>query len=468
MRGRAKKSGQLCGDGRKWRLDVGKSNDLKCLKIIGKLDSPGIGCKLRHRFCQVNILIFILATILSGSSAALGAGFALIQQGTAAMGQGNAFVADASDASAIYYNPAGINQLKTATVYQGLFLNYPDREFEGGGLASETNHRLYRSLSAYITVPVQSRVSVGIGFFSPFGLGTVWPPTWAGRYITTFSSLKTYNLNPAVSVKVLDNLSLAAGFDVMWSKVELKRKVPAPLPGFLDGESRLTGDGEGYGYNLGALFEPVSGLKLGVSYRSAIFMNYQGDAALTFNQFPLSLGSRNTTGSAALTFPPSVTFGINCSRLQPFGKPLGLEFDTTWTGWSSYEQFKAKFDFPIAGNTGTVVPKNWHDAWAFRFGANYEVKEGMKLRVGYIYDLTPVPDSTFDPQVPDANRHIFTVGSDLKVWKFTLGIAYNYIVAEGRTKNNTITNNYVPAPQQANGRYNSDVHSLGLSWQFQF
>ena len=118
--------------------------------------------------------------------------------------------------------------------------------------------------------------------------------------------------------------------------------------------------------------------------------------------------------------------------------------------------------------TTITTPKNWHDTWAFRFGANYEVNEWMKIRAGYIYDLTPVPDSSFDPQVPDANRHIFTVGQDLKIWRFTLGIAYNYILSESRTKNNTMVVNGVPAPLQANGRYNSDVHSLGLSWSFQF
>ena len=92
----------------------------------------------------------------------------------------------------------------------------------------------------------------------------------------------------------------------------------------------------------------------------------------------------------------------------------------------------------------------------------------MKIRAGYIYDLTPVPDSSLDPQVPDANRHIFTVGGDLKVMRFTLGVAYNYILSESRTKNNTVVVNGVAAPLQANGRYNSDAHSLGLSCSFQF
>ena len=158
-------------------------------------------------------------------------GFALVQQGTAAMAQGNAFVAEASDASAIFYNPAGLNQLKRAQVYQGTFLNYPDREFSGGGQDSQTNHRLYRSLTAYIAIPVHDRVALGFGFFSPFGMGTVWPPTWAGRYLTTFSSMKTYNLNPVISVKVLDNLSLAAGFDVLWSKVRPQAQDAGGGPG---------------------------------------------------------------------------------------------------------------------------------------------------------------------------------------------------------------------------------------------
>ena len=121
-----------------------------------------------------------------------------------------------------------------------------------------------------------------------------------------------------------------------------------------------------------------------------------------------------------------------------------------------------------APTTTLTTPKNWHDTYAFRFGTSYEVNDWMKLRAGYIYDLTPVPDSSFEPQVPDSNRHIFTVGQELKIKRFTLGIAYNFILSESRNKNNTIVTNGVPAPLQANGRYQSNIHSLGMSWAFNF
>ncbi len=401
-------------------------------------------------------------------SSAWASGFALVQQGTAAMAQGNAFVAEASDASAIFYNPAGLNQLKRTQVYQGSFFNYPDREFSGGGLDSQTNHRLYRAMTAYVAIPVHDRVALGFGFFSPFGMGTVWPPTWAGRYITTFSSIHTYNLNPVISVKVLDNLSLAAGYDVMWSKVRLKRKIPIVIGGktFPDGETQITGEGSGSGYNLGLHYEPLSGVKLGVAYRSQIKVNHSGGLSTSL---PVPLGQGATSaGEATIVYPPSLTMGIAYSRFKPFA----FEFDTTWTGWSSYDKLKVNLDTPILVNgvpiTTITTPKNWRDTWAFRFGASYEVNDYMKLRAGYIYDLTPVPSSSFDPQVPDSNRHIFTVGQDLKIWSFTLGIAYNYILSEARTKNNTIVSNGVPAVLQANGRYKSDIHSLGLSWSFTF
>ncbi|MEJ2671499.1 MAG: outer membrane protein transport protein [Deltaproteobacteria bacterium] len=424
-------------------------------------------------FRQINYLVLLIAvtflTLCFFISTAQGSGFALVQQGTAAMAQGNAFVADASDASAIFYNPAGLSQLKRAQVYQGSFLNYPDRDFSGGGQDSQTNHRIYKTITTYIAIPLHKRVAVGIGFFSPFGMGTVWPPTWAGRYLTTYSSMKTYNLNPVISVKVLDNLSIAAGIDMLWSKVQLKRKSPVVIRGVTlpDAEVNLKGDGAGTGYNFGLLYEPLSGVKLGVAYRSQISLTHYGDLTTT-RPSPLP-ATPPVKGSASLTFPASLTAGISYSRLNPFT----FEFDTTWTGWSSYSKFKTNLDTPIVANgvrTRTVtVPKNWHDAWAFRFGVNYKIKEGMKVRAGYIYDLTPVPDSSFDPQVPDANRHIFTVGGDIKVLKrFTLGIAYNFILAEERTKNNAIPSNGVPAPLQANGNYTSNVHSLGLSCAFQF
>ena len=270
------------------------------------------------------ILVLALSILYWCTSPAWGSGFALMQQGTAAMGQANAFVADASDASAIFYNPAGLNQLKRAQVYQGVFLNYPNREYSSDGQDSQTYHRIYKSLTAYIAIPLHDRVAVGIGFFSPFGMGTAWPPGWAGRYLTTYSSMQTYTLNPAISVKLLENLSVAAGFDAMWSKVDLKRKTPVTFRGtsLPDGEIDLSGDGHGVGYNFGLLYEAVTGVKLGASYRSQIKVDHRGDLTTSLPA-PLPY-SPSTTGSATIVYPASLTTGTPTAGSNPSRSSLIL------------------------------------------------------------------------------------------------------------------------------------------------
>lgn len=400
-----------------------------------------------------------------------GAGFALIQQGTAAMAQGNAFVAEADDPSAIFYNPAGLNQIKRPQVYLATFLNYPDREFKGpGGADSETRPRLYHTGAFYLVYPVHERVALGLGYFSPFGLGTDWPADWAGRYITTFSKLKTYTLNPVISLKLTNNLSVAGGVSFLYSDVQLRRKVPIIPQPLLDGKSDLEGSGTGIGANFGLLYEPLEGLKFGLAYRSHIEVIHDGRLVLSFPSFLRGIQPRAVEGSAKLVFPPSITFGVSISKFQPFT----FNVDATWTGWSTYKTLELRLDQPVLINgrfaSAIVTEKNWHDAWALRFGVNYQLKENMKIRAGYTFDMTPVPDSTLEPQVPDSNRHIFAVGSELKVWRLTLAFAYNFILNEPRDKDNRFATNGVPLPEpaQVNGSYHSHTHSLGLSTTFRF
>ena len=416
----------------------------------------------------LSAIVLAVAWILPSVSE--GAGFALVQQGTAAMAQGNAFVAEADDPSAIYYNPAGLNQLKRPEVYLAAVINAPDREFHGsGGDFSVTRPRFYESGSFYLVYPANEHVALGLGYFSPFGLGTDWPASWAGRYITTYSRLKTYNVNPVISLKLTEKFSIAGGVDFLWSDVRLRRNTPLIPRPLIDGKSDLSGSGNGIGANFGFLYEPLQGVKFGVSYRSQIFVNHTGELQLSLPTFVRNV-PRTVDGAANLTFPPSVTFGASVNRFQPFT----FDLDATWTGWSTYSDLQLMLSkvIPVSGHPASSIlfKKNWHDAWALRFGANWQATEHVKIRAGYTYDMTPVPDSTFEPQVPDSNRHIFAVGGDLKIKRLTLGIAYNFILNETRHKDNTFTVNGIPLPlaNQVNGRYQSTTHSLGLSSSFKF
>jgi len=115
------------------RVSLGRSS-LVCLKPNGRA---------RLAFERKSlILLALLLALWSLAAPAWGGGFTLSQQGTAAMAQGAAFVAEADDPSAIFYNPAGLNQLKRPEIYMGAIFEHPDRDFFGpAGQPSETNHR---------------------------------------------------------------------------------------------------------------------------------------------------------------------------------------------------------------------------------------------------------------------------------------------------------------------------------------
>ncbi len=376
---------------------------------------------------DISVCWLVIGMLLCTASVSEAAGFAVLQQGTAAMAQGNAFVAQADDPSAIFYNPAGLMQLKRPEIYFNSVFSSTNRTYtDQVGSYTTAEHKIFNIPAFYGVLPVHERVVLGLGVFMPFGLGTTWPPEWAGRYLTTMSKLETFNFNPVVAVKVLDNLFFAAGLDVLYSKVQIQRRSLRILPPLTEIKNDFEGDGVGFGYNLGLLYEPMEGVKFGASYRSEIKVTHSGDLNVSLID-PVG-------GDADVVFPPSVTWGIAYSRLKPFV----FEFDVTWTGWSTYKSLNLNLNQPIPGTfPGTTTyaisqEKNWNDAWAFRFGGNYEIKPGMKARIGYIYDLTPVPNSTFDPTVPDANRHIFTLGGDIRsaglLWGLPITISSAKIV----------------------------------------
>lgn len=407
------------------------------------------------------ILPMILTCLEPGDAA--GAGFAILQQGTGPMGQGNAFVAQADDPSAVFFNPAGITQIDGSEAYLGTTFIAPRITYDGeNGDFEDTVSKLYATPHLYLTHKLTQNVSLGLGVFSPFGLGTVWHDDWEGRYITTYSSLTTAAINPNVAVR-MGKFSLALGIDVLGADLELKKRLRTP---FGDGRQELTDKTWGYGCNVGILFDASDTVRLGLSYRSEIDLDFD-DADADFDVPVLLAGFFPDTGAEGeLTLPPSLTAGVSFNPRPD----LTVEFDLTWTGWSSYDELKVAFDDPVGPSAVSISrqPKEWEDVLAYRFGVRYNLDKRNTLRFGFIYDENPVPDDTFGPDLPDADRLVYTAGYDLMLNdRLTLGCAYNYIDGKKRNKDNAVLPE-LPDLYKAQGLYEQTIHSVGLSVKYAF
>lgn len=346
----------------------------------------------------------ILTLTLLVASAAHGGGFQVAAQGSRAMGMGLAYTAVAGDATAIYYNPAGLAlQRDGEIIFGAMWATKTEASFTpsaGPGEEGRIGNDILPQL--YVSHPFGTRIVAGVGVYAPFGLPVKWEPSFSGRSISYTALLKTLNVNPSVALRLSDHLMIGVGGDYMFSKVQLQRSLWFGGP---EAQTKLTGDlfdNHGIGWNAGVLW--TSGpLRLGAAYRSAIDVDHD----VTINAYSSGVPAIDAavalnTGAAMvdIEFPSS----LNLGAAYTFGTTT-IAVDLDRTHWSSFEKLQV-----FRGATPVLTRNtNWDDAWAYRLGI--EKKLGpIVWRAGVYRDQTPQPAADVGPILPDADRNGYTIG----------------------------------------------------------
>ena len=400
-----------------------------------------------------------IVTIIVGfiySSVTFAGGFLIYDRDAAATAMANAYTAQADRPSAIFFNPAGINQLEGTQVSAAGVIVIPSTTYRDPSTGHKTDmeHHTFVLPNFFITHKINDKFAAGFGLFCPFGLTTDWPDNWEGRYISTFAELKTYFLNPVISWQVHPKLSLAAGFNYVYSELKLKKAMDFSIFGQPDGKTNISGDGHGYGFNMGLLYHITEHIDLGISYRSRVNMEYDGDAQ--FNNIPGFLGTMFQNGdvSVDITLPSILALGL---AVTPFEK-WTFEFDFYWVDWSVYKELSADFENP--NTPDETVPRDWHDTYSFAIGAKYQLSKSIVLRGGYMFDTEAVPEKTLDPVLPDSNSHLVSFGVGYQHEGFSFDVGYRAIFFEDRSTHNNI--------QGFNGEYESFYHIIAINLQYVF
>src|SRR5580765_386183 len=182
---------------------------------------------------------FALPVALALPAQALAAGYGIYEQGAAVLGMAGAGTASVSDASALFYNPAALTRLEgTQQLYAGGTLLTPVTSFAGAapfpgfGITEEMERQFFPLPALYYARVLGRRWAAGLGLNAPFGLGVEWknPDQFTGRYIVTKADLDGVNLGLSAAYEISPMLSVAAGGDVIFSKVKLDRRLQQPFP----------------------------------------------------------------------------------------------------------------------------------------------------------------------------------------------------------------------------------------------
>jgi long-chain fatty acid transport protein len=265
------------------------------------------------------------------------------------------------------------------------------------------------------------------------------------------AEIQLFNFNPTIAAKFFDDkLSIAVGFDYTMGSVEmLKEANNFYPPANVHLEAGLT-DGSGYGYNFGIQYKPTPCFNLGVSYRSPIDVEIEGDATFSENRSLFPEGKVKST----LKLPANIFIGAAFSPVDN----LWFEFDAQFIGWSAFDKLELEFQ---KDNSVSVIEKRYKDTWILRFGAEYRLFNALTLSCGVFRDLNPVPDETLDPMLPDSDRWGINLGISYRISKMlSFDIAYMFLPFDERTT--------TVQELGFNGTYNTLTHLAGFNINFEF
>lgn len=415
-------------------------------------------------------------------------GLRVPEQDTRAMSRANAFVATADNPSAVYYNPAGIamlyngaslprqsvalapsgkgyvaptealsgedSGLKSRLNFMGITL---ESEFspKGGGRGFDIKRDFQIVPSSYMTYhQAGSKFTFGFGSYAPYGLGIEWPENTQFRRQSISGELMYLSFNPVAAYQVSETLSVAAGATINYGRAKLKRGVIAPHDMF-----EFDGEGWSLGWNAGIMWRPSEKHSFGVNYRSKTDINFEGDSHVSTNAFsvPTPRGpvkvpgiERRENAEVGIKFPQHIVVGYSYRPTPRWN----LEVNADWTDWDNLNELNLR---QKSGDVGLNF--NYESSWMYSFGASYQFDNGLVGSIGYIYSENSVPNQSFNPGVPDSNRHIFTtgLGGHWRGWDWD--VAYNWAHGPDREINQG-------SPADGTYQYDSHAVSIGLGQKF--
>ena len=237
-------------------------------------------------------------------------GYQVNLQSTKQAGMGHVGVSMKLGAESMHFNPAGLvfmkNNVDLSAGVSGVFAN---AKFTNGDYTAKTDNKASTPMYVYAGFKVYDNLAVGLSLNNPYGSAINWGQDWKGAHLVQNIALKAFNLQPTVSWKIMDRLSVGAGLMMEFGSIELNRALIGPgamtnmangmvkqivekypqfapmIPGMIGGLQQqmakyddasaasvlLNGDaGVRLGFNVGAMFDINEKWTVGVSYRSKV------------------------------------------------------------------------------------------------------------------------------------------------------------------------------------------------------
>ena len=358
------------------------------------------------------------------ASAAQAAGFMLTEQSAGSLGRAYAGVGvDGTDISGVFYNPATMTLHPGTQIQAGFVAVGLDLAYEGNNGATENGAANTQPIPfGYISHQMTDNMWIGLSMTVPFGMGTEFDDNWAlaGRGIS--AQVLTFDFNPNVAWKLSDKVSLGAGLSIQYASADLKMKHQAADQDIASLDSEVDADSIAWGWNIGLMWSPLDNLRFGLSYRSSVNHNADGDLTIDnarINGIPITADMAGASEGLARVYDSMGVYDASATLATPAWAMATAAWDVNdlvslyatfrWTDWSSFDELTIK------SVTSSTIPNKWQDTYLFSVGTDLRFTNWWTFRAGIGYETSPIDNPEYRTAIiPDADRWWFALGSSFK------------------------------------------------------
>lgn len=389
-------------------------------------------------------------------------------------------------AESMIFNPAGMASMEKTVDFTAAIspVFATAKATMPSGEIYYTDNTASTPIGAALGFSIYDNLKGGIAFYTPYGSSINWTQNWPGAALNQSCKLAAYTIQPSIAWQIIPKLSVGAGLMVTWGNVDLNKGLipPSKMTGDITPASvNLTGTASvALGVNIGILYDFDSRWSAGLSYKSHMAMKVKAGTANVSYAIEGALKDQlsqkldyidKTVFSAEMPCVSILNMGVS---YKPTGK-LTLALDAQLSFWNRYKTLDIDFQLPTApvdlnAMYDQHLPKNYHNSWAFRLGAEYTLTPRFDIRAGFIVDLTPVDKAYYNPETPGMTKVEPTVGLTFRpTTNFAIDMSFVYVAGLGKDGAKCAYKNLLTETDAdfiADYKVHAYVPSIGLTYSF--
>ena len=316
-------------------------------------------------------------------------------------------LADSPDAA--FWNPAATTrvpesiELQLAIAYSNADFEVDEATFSGGD--PHKQDEINPIPGVYYVNPLNDKWVHSLSVNVPSGFGSDYGSSWSGRYLSQESSLVFVAINNSLAYRWKEDLSLAAGIQVMYVSSESKTSINNIGPRG-DGRMKLDEDGVGAGFTLSSLYELSPDTRFGITYRSETEIDLDGTPELrnADNAYLIALNNQGLLGEEVdvdFKVPQQVQLGL----FRQINDRYSVTADIFCIDMSEFGVTSVS-----AGPDHVSVESTFEDTHLTSIGLGYRWDDRTQVNIGIGYMKSPVDDDDRTLYLPLDELWIYGIG----------------------------------------------------------